>query len=44
MSEDKTLDQLESEVGCFLSMPKEKYEQFLAKKKAARDRARQKKI
>jgi len=43
MSDDKTLEQLEDEAGCFLAMPKEKYDEFLAKKKAAKIRAKLKK-
>jgi hypothetical protein len=43
MSDDKSLEQLEAEAGCFLSMPKEKYDEFLAKKKAAKGRAKSKK-
>jgi hypothetical protein len=30
---DKTLEQLDDEAGCFLAMPKKKYDEFLAKKK-----------
>jgi hypothetical protein len=43
MHNDKTLEQLEDEAGCFLAMPKEKYDEFLAKKRAAKLRAKLKK-
>lgn len=43
MPDDKTLEQLEDEAGCFLAMPKEKYDEFLAKKRAAKIRAKLKK-
>jgi hypothetical protein len=33
MATDENLEQLEDEAGCFLAMPKEKYDEFLAKKK-----------
>lgn len=43
MSDDKSLEQLEAEAGCFLAMPKEKYDEFIAKKMAAKIRGRLKK-
>ena len=43
MSQDKSLEQLEDEAGCFLAMPKEKYDEFMTKKMAAKIRDRLKK-
>jgi hypothetical protein len=39
----KTLEQLEDEAGAFLAMPKDKYDEFVAKKKTAKVRARREK-